>query len=128
MRVPSGQNKQQTFYPDTPRRHAVADFFTAEVWTMRGLVRFHVLFVMTLDQRQVKIAHIGCQTDGVVMAQVARNLTAYDGALQGIKYFVCDHDPHFTQQFRHILKGPGSEVIRTRVGCPQQNGYARALR
>ena len=60
---------------------SVADFFTVEVWIPRmrdGLVRYHVYFVMDLAKRQVKIAHIGCQVNGQVMAQVARNLTDYE--------------------------------------------------
>lgn len=34
----------------------VADFLTTEVWTLRGLVRYHTLFVMNLAKRQVHIA------------------------------------------------------------------------
>jgi hypothetical protein len=33
---------------------------------------------MDLAKRTVRIAHIGCQVDGQVMAQVARNLTDYE--------------------------------------------------
>ncbi|WPJ97298.1 hypothetical protein SH580_06200 [Coraliomargarita algicola] len=63
---------------------SVADFFTVEVWTLRGLVRYHVFFVMNLSKRQVEVAHIGCQVNGAVMAQVARNMTdSYDGFLKG---------------------------------------------
>ena len=47
-----------------------ADFFTTEVWTMRGLVRYHTFFVIRLDTKEVKIAHIGCQINGQVMCQV----------------------------------------------------------
>ena len=43
---------------------AVADFLNVEVWTKRGLVRFHVLFVMSLAKRKVEIAHVGCQVNG----------------------------------------------------------------
>jgi hypothetical protein len=40
---------------------AAADFFTVEVWTLRGLTRFHVFFVIDLSTRRVHIAGI---TDG----------------------------------------------------------------
>jgi putative transposase len=62
----------------------VADFLTTEVWTVGGLVRYHVLFVTNLAKREVQIAQINCQTNGQVMAQVVRNQTdAEDGFLRG---------------------------------------------
>lgn len=143
MRVPSGQHEQQTFVRSHMDVMSVADFFTVEVWTLRGLVRYHVFFVMNLAKRQVEVAHIGCQVDGAVMAQVARNMTdSYDGILRGRCFLVCDHDPLYTKDFRQILTDSGVEVIgafgiaarstcgcpisatlrQTRVGCPQQNG------
>ncbi len=53
---------------------AAADFFTVEVLTMSGLVRYTVLFVMRLKTRTVEIAGITHQPDGSWMTQVARNL------------------------------------------------------
>ena len=107
---------------------SVADFLTTEVWTLRGLVRYHTFFVMNLARREVHIAHIGCQTNGEVMAQVARNLTdAEDGFLKGMDYFICDHDCLYTRQFKSILKSAGVDVIQTSVGCPEQNGYAESF-
>ena len=99
---------------------AVADFFSIEVWTLRGLVRYQAFFVMQLEQRQVQIVHLGCQFNGQVMEQLARNLTdCVDGFLKDTRFFICDHDPLFTSA--------GVEVIQTRVGCPQQNGYAESF-
>lgn len=103
---------------------SAADFFTTEVWTMRGLVRFHTLFVMNLATRKVEIAHISCEINGPVMAQVARNLTADGGFLQGQEYFICDRDPLFTKEFRSILSNAGLKVIQSQPACPEQNGYA----
>ena len=103
----------------------VADFLTTEVWTISGLVRYHTLFVMNLAKRQVQIAHVGCQVNGEVMAQVARNLTdSEDGFLNGMEYFVCDHDPLFTKRFEAILDSSDVDLLRTRVATPQQNGFA----
>ncbi|WP_425609243.1 integrase core domain-containing protein [Thalassobacterium sedimentorum] len=39
----------------------------------------------------------------------------------------CDHDPLYTKEFRQILTDSEVEVIQTRVGCPQQNGYAESF-
>ena len=103
----------------------VADFLTTEVWTMRGLVRYHTLFVMNLAKRKVEIAQISCQMNGQVMAQVARNLTdSEDGFLDGMEYFVCDRDTLFTNEFCETLEASGVKVIKTRVATPEQNGYA----
>jgi hypothetical protein len=83
---------------------------------------------MNLAQRQVEIVHIGCQVNGAVMAQLARNMTdSFDGILKGARFFVCDHDPLYTKEFRQLLTDSGVEVIQTRVGCPQQNGYAESF-
>ncbi len=104
---------------------SVADFFTVEVWTLRGLVRYHVFFVMDLAKRQVEIAHIGCQVNGQVMEQVARNLTDHeDGFLCGKQFFICDNDPLYTAQFEMILNSAGIELINTMPYVPEQNGYA----
>lgn len=93
--------------------------------TLRGLVRYHTLFVMNLAKREVEIAQVSCQMNGQVMAQVARNLTdSDDGFLNEMKYFVCDNDTLFTQEFEALLESSGVDLIRTRVATPEQNGYA----
>ncbi len=51
------------------------DFFTVEVWTLRGLMRYHVLFVIRLSTRKMNIAGIVPEPDGDWMKQIARNLT-----------------------------------------------------
>jgi hypothetical protein len=103
----------------------VADFFTVEVWTLHGLVRYQVFFVMDLAKRTVKIAHIGCEINGQVMDQVARNLTDIeDGFLRGKRFFICDNDSLYTQQFETILNSAGIELINTMPYVPEQNGYA----
>src|ERR1700730_333969 len=59
---------------------AAADFFTVEVLTLRGLVRYVVFFVIKLKTRTVEIAGITRQPDEAWMRQVGRHLTdAGDG-------------------------------------------------
>jgi transposase InsO family protein len=130
--VPSPDRGKQSNWQTFVRSHmdvmSVADFFTVEVWSLRGLVRYHVFFVMNLAKRQVEVVHIGCQVNGAVMAQLARNMTdSCEGILKGARFFVCDHDPLYTKEFRQLLTDSGVEVIQTRVGCPQQNGYAESF-
>jgi hypothetical protein len=59
---------------------AAADFFTVEVLTMTGLVRYVVLFVMKIKTRTVEIAGITRQPGANWMTQVARNLTDAEDA------------------------------------------------
>ena len=84
---------------------AAADFFTVEVLTMGGLVRYVVFFVMKLKTRTVEIAGITCQPHEAWMTQVARNLTdARDGFLRGASYLILDRDPLYTAAFRRLLR------------------------
>ena len=104
---------------------AAADFFTVEVWTRSGLVRFVVLLVIELSTRRVEIAGITTQPDGVWMTQVARNLTdGVDGFLVGKKYLIHDRDPLFTQEFRETLGATGVGVVRLPARSPNLNAYA----
>ena len=76
---------------------AAADFFTVEVLTMRGLVRYVVFFVMKLKTRRVAIGGITHQPDEDWMAQIARNLTAAgDGFLHGIQHVILDRDQRWS--------------------------------
>jgi len=93
---------------------AAADFFTVEVLTLTGLVRYVVLFVMKLKTRTVEIAGITRQPDANWMTQVARNLTdADDGFLRGMEYLILDRDPLYTAAFRDLLRDSGV----TPCGC-----------
>ena len=51
------------------------DFFTAEVWTMHGLVTYYVLFVMHLETRRVHVARVTPHPNEQWMIQIARNVT-----------------------------------------------------
>ena len=54
---------------------AATDFFTAEVWTSRGLITYYVLFVMRVAQRRIHVVEISSAPDGLWMDQIARSLT-----------------------------------------------------
>ena len=104
---------------------AAADFFTAEVWTARGLVTHYVLFVIHHCTRAVHIAGITTHPNSAFVAQVARNLTdPIDGFLTGKRYLVLDLDSKFTDQFKRILHDAGVEVVRTAYQAPNMNAIA----
>lgn len=104
---------------------AATDFFTAEVWTPAGLVRYHVLFVIRLATREIKIAGIVPEPDGQWMSQMARNLTdAADGFLRGYRYLIQDRSSLFTEQFRATLLSAGVESLKLPARSPNLNAYA----
>jgi transposase InsO family protein len=104
---------------------AATDFFSVEVLTRVGLVRYFVLFVIDLKSRRVEIAGIIRQPDGEWMKQVARNLTdACDGFLKGTRFLIHDRDPLFTERFREILKPSGVKTVKLPARSPNLNAYA----
>jgi putative transposase len=104
---------------------AAADFFSVEVLTPRGLVRYAVLFVIDLKTRRVHIAGIVHESYGAWMTQIARNLTdVVDGFLRGSSYLIHDRDPLFTRQFRSLLSASGVEAVRLPARSPNLNAYA----
>jgi len=104
---------------------AAADFFTVEVWTLGGLVRYLVLFVIDLSTRKVEIAGIAPDPDGHWMKQVARNLTdPFAGFLRNKKYLIHDRDPLFTEVFAQMLKVAGAKTVKLPPQSPNLNALA----
>jgi putative transposase len=104
---------------------AAADFFTVEVLTVAGLIRYFVLFVMKLKTRTVEIAGITSEPDAPWLTQVARNLTdAEDGFLRGTEYFILDRDPLYTAAFRNLLRDSGVMPLRLPARSPNLNAFA----
>ncbi len=104
---------------------AATDFFSVEVITRSGLVRFFVLFVIDLKTRRVEIAGILPRPDGAWISQIARNLTdAEDGFLNGARYLIHDRDPLFTRSFREILKSSEVTTVKLPARSPNLNAYA----
>jgi transposase InsO family protein len=108
------------------RRHRrKTDFFSVEVLTLAGLVRYFVLFVIDLETRHVQVAGIVRQPHGEWMKQVARNLTdGVDGFLQGKRYLIHDRDPLFTKDFSDLLEAAGVECLKMPAHSPNLNTYA----
>lgn len=104
---------------------AATDFFTVEVLTLVGLVRYHVLFVIDLASRRVHIAGIVREPYDAWMRQIARNLTdALDGFLLPHQYLIMDRAPVFTHGFRALLAGSGVKSVRLPARSPNLNAYA----
>src|ERR1700726_2096919 len=104
---------------------AAADFFSVEVLTLGGLVRYVVFFVIKIKTRAVEIAGITRQPDEAWMTQVARDLTdAGDGFLRGGQYLILDRDPLYTPAFRRLLRGSGVKPLVLPAWSPNLNAFA----
>jgi putative transposase len=104
---------------------AASDFFSVEVLTRGGFVRYLVLFVIELKTRRVHIAGVTCRADGAWMTQIARNLTdATIGPLAGFTHLLADRDPLYTAQFQTALRAAGIQLVRLPVNSPNLNAYA----
>ena len=104
---------------------AAADFFTVEVARPTGLVTYYVLFVIELSTRRIRIAGISPTPDSRFMLQVGRGLTdAFDGFLLGKRHLILDRDTKFTDEFRDLLIGSGTDVVRLPARSPNLNAYA----
>jgi transposase InsO family protein len=107
------------------RSIVAADFFTAEVWTLRGLVTYYVLFIIELARCIVHIAGITTQPNEGWMMQVGRNLTdKFSGSLVGKSHLILDRDTKYTAQFRRLIAESRTAVIRLPPRSPNLNAYA----
>ena len=126
---PSPERSKRTTWSTFLKAHwkvlAASDFLTAEVWTTRGLVTHYMLFVISLADRAVHIVGIATRPDAAWMLQAARNLTdSESGAMRGKGYLILDRDTKYTDQFRRLIRGSGTNVIRLPPRSPNLNAYA----
>lgn len=110
-----------------PHAHpiAAADFFTTEVWTVRGLVTHYTLVVIDIATRRVQIAGTTTNPISTWMEQVARNLTGWEsGFLTGKRFLIIDRDCIFSPAFKSIIEGSGMEILPTAYQAPNMNAHA----
>jgi transposase InsO family protein len=104
---------------------AATDFFTVEVLTLGGLVRYVVWFVIDLESRRVHIAGLARHPHDAWIQQIARNLTdRVDGFLPGKRYLIHDCDPLFTAAFRATLRAAGVTCLKLPPRSPNLNAVA----
>jgi putative transposase len=124
---PSGERPTswQTFLRAHWGALVAADFFTTEVWTVRGLVTYYTVFVIELQSRCVSIVGSTPHPDEAFMLQVVRQLTdAGDGVLDGRRFLICDRDRKWSAAVRDLLETSGVRVIRTPLRAPNCNAHA----
>ena len=127
--APAPERKTTTTWKEFIRTHldvlVATDFFTAEVWTLGGLVTYYVLFFIHLGSRKVHIAGVTPHPNAPWMIQVARNVTMDEwGFLAPGQYLIHDRDTKFCAAFQQIIDDAGIERIPLPVRSPNLNAYA----
>jgi transposase InsO family protein len=114
-----------TFVRSHAQLIAAADFFTTEVWTVRGLVTHFTLFVIDVATRRVHVAGTTANPTSAWMEQMARNLTdCEEGFLTGRRFLIVDRDAIFSPGFKSIVRDSGVEILLTAYQAPNMNAYA----
>ena len=103
--APAPERKTTTTWKEFIRTHldvlVATDFFTAEVWTLGGLVTYYVLFFLHLGSRKIHVAGVTPHPDEAWMVQVARNVTMEEwGFLAPGQYLIHDRDTKFCAAFQ----------------------------
>jgi transposase InsO family protein len=101
------------------------DFFTAEVWTLGGLVTYYVLFFLHLGSRKIHVAGVTPYPNEAWMVQVARNVTMEEwGALSPGQYLLHDRDGKYCPAFQQIIDTAGVTRVPLPPRSPNLNAYA----
>jgi len=126
---PAPERKTTTTWKEFIRTHldvlVATDFFTAEVWTLGGLVTYYVLFFLHLGSRKLFVAGVTPHPHEAWMVQVARNVTMEQwGFLAPGQYLIHDRDAKFCAAFQQIIDDAGVERVVLPPRSPNLNAYA----
>jgi putative transposase len=127
--APAPERKTTTTWKEFLRTHmavlVATDFFTAEVWTLGGLVTYYVLFFIHLGSRKVHIAGMTPHSDQRWMMQVARNVTMDEwGFLSPGQYLIHDRDDKFCPAFQRLIDEAGMKRVPLPPWSPNLHAYA----
>jgi putative transposase len=109
---PAPERKTTTTWQEFIRTHMEAlvatDFFTAEVWTLGGLVTYYVLFFLHLSSRKVHVAGVTPHPDARWMTQIACSVTLEEwGCLSAGQYLIHDRDGKYCPAFQRLIDEAG---------------------
>jgi transposase InsO family protein len=126
---PAPERQTTTTWKEFIRTHmevlVATDFFTAEVWTLGGLVTYYVLFFIHLGSREIHIAGVTPHPNAAWMVQVARNVTMEEwGCVAPGQYLIHDRDGKYCPAFQHIIDAAGVKRVPLPPRSPNLNAYA----
>jgi len=126
---PAPERKTTTTWKEFIRTHmevlVATDFFTAEVWTLGGLVTYYVLFFIHLSSRKVHIAGVTPHPHQTWMIQVARNVTMEQWRfLSPGQYLIHDRDGKYCPAFQQLIDAAGVKRVALPPRSPNLNAYA----
>jgi transposase InsO family protein len=126
---PAPERKTTTTWKEFIRMHmdvlVATDFFTAEVWTRRGLVTYYVLFFLHLGSRKIHVAGVTPHPNEAWMVQVARNVTMEEwGFLSPGQYLIHDRDGKYCPAFQQLIDAAGVKRVPLPARSPNLNAYA----
>ena len=102
-----------------------ADFFTTEVWTVRGLVTYYTAFVIELHSRRVHVIGSTPNPDEAFVLQTLRECSSdMDGVLRRGQILICDRDPKWSRGVEDLLDTVGVRVVRIPARAPNCNAHA----
>jgi len=127
--APAPERKTTTTWKEFIRTHmdvlVATDFFTAEVWTLGGLVTYYVLFFIHLGSRRVQVAGVTPYPNEAWMVQVARNVTMEAwGFLSSGQYLIHDRDGKYCLAFQRLIDEAGVTRVPLPPRSPNLNAYA----
>lgn len=126
---PAPERKKTMTWQEFIRTHmdvlVATDFFTAEVWTLGGLVTYCVLFFLHLGSRRVQVAGMTPHSTEAWMVQVARNVAMEEwGFLLPGRYLIHDRDGKYCPAFQKIIDTAGAKRVPLPPRSPNLNAYA----
>src|SRR6266446_2765059 len=126
---PAPERKTTTTWKEVIRTHmdvlVATDFFTAEVWTLGGLVTYYVLFFMHLGSRKVHIAGVTPHPKTAWMMQRARNVPREQwGFLKPGQSLIHDRNGKYCPAFQHIIDAAEVKRVPLPPRSPHLNAYA----
>lgn len=126
---PAPERTTTTTWKEFIRTHmdvlVATDFFTAEVWTLGGLVTYYVLFFIHLGSRKIPIAGVTPHPNEQWMIQIARNITMEEwGFLSPGQYLIHDRDGKYCPAFQQLIAAAGVTRVPLPPRSPNLNAYA----
>jgi transposase InsO family protein len=126
---PAPERKTTTTWKEFIRTHmevlVATDFFTAEVWTLGGLVTYYVLCFIRLSTREIHVAGMTSHPNEAWMMQIARNVTMEEwGFLSPGQYLIHDRDGKYCPAFQQLIDAAGVKRVPLPPRSPNLNAYA----